>query len=80
MQAFVVVVPRADAELASDRLFGLGVAAVEERVSDVAGLVELWTAVGDEAASIAHAAASLRTQWTWRSVTVDESVAAGGKS
>ena len=75
MQAFVVVVPAAAAELASDRLWGLGVAAVEERSSDVDGCVELWTEVGDSAAAIDSAVAALDGSWAWRTATLDESVA-----
>jgi len=75
MRAFVVTVPRTDAELAADHLFhSLGVAAVEQRNGDVAGCVELWTDVGIERRSIADAAASLRPEWAWRSVTVKQSV------
>jgi len=73
--AFVVAVPEADRELAVDHLFRLGVAAVEEREGGNAGLVELWTEVGDEPASIAHTASSLAPGWSWRSVEIDESVA-----
>lgn len=75
MLAFVVVVPDDDRELAVDRLFSLGVAAVEEREADAPGYVELWTEVGDEPASIAHAASSLALGWLWRATEIDESVA-----
>ena len=75
MLAFVVVVPAADAELVSDRLFGLGVAAVEERACELVGCVELWTEVGDSAAAIDSAVAALDGSWTWRTTTLDESVA-----
>ena len=74
MPAFVLVVPRADSELAADHLFGLGVTAVEERESSVDGSVELWTEVGNGEASISAAVASLRPPWSWRSVAVDASV------
>ena len=49
MRAFVVVVPAAEAELASDVLWQLGVRAIEERGADP---VELWTAVGDDDESV----------------------------
>jgi ribosomal protein L11 methyltransferase len=75
MRAFVLVVPSDEAELAADRLFGLGVAAVEERSSDVDGHVELWTEVGDSAAAIDVAVAALDDRWTWRTTVLDESVA-----
>lgn len=75
MLAFVLVVPRADAELASDRMFALGAAAVEERPSDVDDHVELWTELGDAADAIAAAASAMEATWSWRTVTVDESVA-----
>lgn len=50
MIAFVLRVPAAEAEVASDALWSCGVAAVEERlVVDGRGdEVELWTAFGDE--------------------------------
>lgn len=75
MQAFVLVVPAADAELASDRLFGLGVAAVEERSSDLDGHVELWTGVGDSAVAIDAAVAAVGELGQWRTTELDESVA-----
>jgi ribosomal protein L11 methyltransferase len=75
MLAFVLVVPIADVELAADRLFQLGVTAVEERSSDVAGHAELWTEVGDSDEAIAAAAGSLPPAWAWHTCVVDESVA-----
>jgi ribosomal protein L11 methyltransferase len=75
MQAFVLVVPADEADLAADRLFGLGVVAVEERSSDVDGHVELWTEVGDSTAAIDVAAAVLDDRWVWRTTVLDESVA-----
>lgn len=75
MLAFVLLVPAGEREVAVDHLFGRGVAAVEERDAELDGFVELWTEVGDEAASIAAVAASLAPQWSWRSVEIDESVA-----
>ena len=47
MLQLVVTVPLADAELASDALWGLGVVAVEERSTADAAVVELWTSLGD---------------------------------
>jgi ribosomal protein L11 methyltransferase len=75
MRAFVLVVPADEADVAADRLFGLGVAAVEERSSDVDGHVELWTEVGDSTAAIDVAVAALDDRWTWRTTVLDESVA-----
>lgn len=75
MLAFVVVVPVADAELAADRLFGLGVAAVEERSGELDGHVELWTEVGDSADAIDGAVAALDDAWVWRTTELDDSVA-----
>ena len=58
-------------ELASDRLWQLGVRAVEERAPEGGGAgVELWTAVGQDDASIERAAATLDPNWTWRVVDV----------
>lgn len=74
MRAFVLVVPATAAELASDRLFGLGVAAVEERSSDREGHVELWTEVGDSAIAIAAAVAAVGELGQWRTAELDESV------
>lgn len=74
MRAFVVTVAAADVELAADHLFGLGVAAVEER-SGADGTVELWTAVGDDDTSVAAATGSLSPGWTWRTVDLDRAVA-----
>lgn len=75
MLAFVLVVPVADAEIASDRLFGLGVAAVEERAADRDGHVELWTEVGDSAVAIEAAVAAVGDLGEWRTAELDASVA-----
>lgn len=75
MRSFVVTVPAEAAELAADVLFAAGVAAVEERTGDRAGMVELWTHVGDDQAAIDATAATLAPGWSWRVVDVDESVA-----
>ncbi len=65
MRSFVVTVDAADAELAADRLWQLGVRAVEERAT-AAGVVELWTVVGDDDAAVAAAAVTLDERWRWR--------------
>lgn len=65
MRQLVLTVPEADVELASDRLWSLGVVAVEERRTDDA--VELWTSLeGDVPRDLG---------WPWRLEHVDESVA-----
>lgn len=67
MRQLVVTVAPAEAELASDALWGLGVVAVEERISGES--VELWTSLGDTSADEVH------LPWPWRFVEVDEGVA-----
>jgi len=76
----VVLVPDVERELAVDHLFSRGVAAVEERGTDRDGFVELWTEVGDEPASIEAVGSSLAPGWHWRSVEIDESVAASWRA
>jgi len=71
MHQLVVTVIDADVELASDALWGLGVVAVEERDGG-AGLVELWTSLGD-AAGVSDVV--LPRPWPFRFVEVDETVA-----
>ena len=61
MLAFVVTVPASEAELASDALWALGVAAIEERPADGTAetedhFVELWTSLGEDVAAITKAA------------------------
>lgn len=68
MRAFVVVVPAAEAELASDLLWQLGVRAIEERGGDP---IELWTSVGDDDESIRRATDRVGERWPWRIETVD---------
>jgi ribosomal protein L11 methyltransferase len=72
MIAFVVTVPHADVELASDVLWSLGVVAIEERAAD--DEVELWTSLGDNADVVAEVASGV-IRWPWRCVEVDERVA-----
>jgi ribosomal protein L11 methyltransferase len=73
----VVTVPAAEAELATDALFGLGVAAVEERSGPTPGEVELWTHVGEDDADIAAAASALAGRWGCRAESVDDAVVDG---
>lgn len=71
IRAFVVTVEADDVDLASDRLWQLGVRAVEERVpADGGAGVELWTSVGQDDEAIARAVARLEAGWTWRVVDV----------
>ncbi len=72
MRAFVVVVPAAEADSASDVLWQLGVRAIEERGADP---IELWTAVGDDDESVRRAADRLGERWPWRIETVDDTAA-----
>jgi ribosomal protein L11 methyltransferase len=69
IRAFVVVVPSGDVDLASDRLWQLGVRAIEERPVG-GGAVELRTSVGRDDASIARAVRALEPTWSWRTEEV----------
>jgi ribosomal protein L11 methyltransferase len=72
----VVTVDAAEVELAADRLWALGVVAVEERIVDPgSGQVELWTSLGEQADEIAAALSDFPGRWAWRFVEVDEDVA-----
>ena len=74
MRAFVVVVSEPDIDAASDVLWQLGVRAIEERAG-TDGVIELWTAVGDEPEAIDRAVAALHGRWQHRVVEVaDEPV------
>lgn len=83
--ALVVTVPAAEAELAADALWALGVLAIEERMPMGEGtradpgttdrLVELWTSLGDDVEEIARAAAGFPARWRWHLVEVDPAVA-----
>jgi ribosomal protein L11 methyltransferase len=76
--ALIVTVPAGEVELASDALWALGVAAVEER--DPTGtptedhFVELWTSLGDDHDAVAQAAEAFPARWRWHTVELDESV------
>jgi ribosomal protein L11 methyltransferase len=71
MRAFVVNVPVDEVDVATDRLWQLGVRAIEERAdADDVGRVELWTAVGDEPAAIERAVRALGQRWPHRVVDV----------
>lgn len=72
--ALVVTVPVSEGELASDVLWALGVAAIEERPGDD-GFVELWTSIGDDRDRVVHEAEAFPTRWRWRLVEVDPAVA-----
>jgi ribosomal protein L11 methyltransferase len=76
MRAFVVTVPIGEVDVASDRLWQLGVRAIEERVDvDHAERVELWTAVGDETSAVERAVAALGERWPVRTVDVVDDAA-----
>jgi ribosomal protein L11 methyltransferase len=72
MLAFVVTASATDADVAADLLWQLGVRAIEERPSSTDGVVELWTAVGDEPDAIERAQAMLAGRFESRTVEVDE--------
>lgn len=85
MRQFVVTVPVDEADLAVDRLWQLGVRAVEERspvdgsgrgaseieASAGGSSVELWTCVGDADDALKRAADAMEPSWEWRIVDVD---------
>lgn len=74
--ALVVTVPVSEAELAADVLWGLGVAAIEERTGDHdLSFVELWTSIGDDHDSVVREAEAFPARWRWRLVEVDPAVA-----
>jgi ribosomal protein L11 methyltransferase len=79
MLALVLTVPANEAELASDALWALGVAAVEERDTDPDEtedrFVELWTSLGSDVEAITRAAEGFPARWRWRTVEVDPAVA-----
>lgn len=75
---FVVAVPEDQIELASDRLWQLGVRAIEERPTSDGGAVELWTAVGDEPDAIERAIESLGDRFSHR--IVDAEIDAAGST
>ena len=72
MQALVVSVDRADAEVAADELWSLGVVAIEERALGDRETIELWTSLGDDTAAVGALLGSLR--WAWRFEEVDAAV------
>jgi ribosomal protein L11 methyltransferase len=73
IRAFIVTVPTDDVDLASDRLWQLGVRAIEERAGS-GGAVDLRTSVGRDEAAIVRAVGMLDPRWSWR--TEDVSTAA----
>jgi ribosomal protein L11 methyltransferase len=82
MLAFVLTVPASEVELASDALWALGVAAVEERSPDADGgphtadrFVELWTSLGSDIDAITRAAEGFPARWRWRTVDIEPEVA-----
>jgi ribosomal protein L11 methyltransferase len=73
----VLTVPASEAELASDALWRLGVAAIEERGGTTGtedDLLELWTSLGDDPAAVSRAAEGFPARWRWKVVELDPSV------
>jgi ribosomal protein L11 methyltransferase len=82
MLALVLTVPASEAELASDALWALGVAAVEERAAESGDaptvedrFVELWTSLGSDVDAITRAAEGFPARWRWRTVELDPAIA-----
>lgn len=73
VRTLVLTVPANQAELAADRLWQLGVRAVEERSAhgEADREVELWTTLGDDPVSVLAAAPPFPPGWSWRVVDVD---------
>ena len=69
IRAFIVTVPVDDVDLASDRLWQLGVRAIEE-CAGRGGAVDLRTSVGRDDAAIARAVGALDPSWSWRTEDV----------
>ncbi len=81
MLALVLTVPANESELASDALWALGVAAVEERGAESGDapaiedrFVELWTSLGSDVDAITRAADGFPARWRWRTVDIDPAV------
>jgi ribosomal protein L11 methyltransferase len=81
MLALVLTVPASEAELASDALWALGVAAVEERAAQAGNapaiedrFVELWTSLGSDVDAITRAAEAFPARWRWRTVELDPAI------
>jgi ribosomal protein L11 methyltransferase len=70
----VLTVPAGEAELAADALWALGVAAIEEREGDDAGVAELRTSLGDDPDVVARAVQALPDRWQWRVVQQNPSL------
>ena len=81
MLALVITVPAGEAELASDALWALGVAAIEERAVGSGAaetedhFVELWTSLGTDVEAITNAAEAFPNRWRWHTVEIDPAVA-----
>ncbi len=77
MLAFVLTVPANEVELASDALWALGVAAIEERSAEASTedhFVELWTSLGTDVGAITKAAEAFPARWRWHTVEVDPAI------
>jgi ribosomal protein L11 methyltransferase len=75
MRVFVVTVPTADLDVASDALWQLGVRAIEERRDESSDGIELWTAVGDGDDAIARAGLAIAGRWPWHIVEMVDAAA-----
>lgn len=73
MLAVVVDVPSAEAEVAADALWALGVVAVEERLG-TDGRVELWTSLGEDRDGVLAALAGFPAHWSVRTEFVADEV------
>lgn len=74
MLAFVLTVPGSEVDLASDALWALGVAAIEERSPEAPTedhFVELWTSLGTDVAAITTAAEAFPARWRWHTTEID---------
>jgi ribosomal protein L11 methyltransferase len=73
MHVISLSVPPHEADLAADALWGLGVAAIEERHDPRTGSYELWTSLGADPEAVVAASDSLR--WPWQLHEVDPGIA-----
>ncbi len=77
MLAFVLTVPANEVDLASDALWALGVAAIEERSPEGPTedhFVDLWTSLGTDVSAITNAAEAFPARWRWHTEEVDPAV------
>lgn len=72
VRVVVVRTPSDEVELASDRLWQLGVRGIEERATELDGVVELRAVVGGDPAALQRAGGVLAGQWEWYVDDVEE--------